>query len=239
MQAWAPSTARHIDQLEAVQRHATKLIPNFRDLQYSERLKKLNLPSLQFRRLRGDMIETFKYVHNYNKCDQPFTPQPPTATRGHPFKLRKERAQTNIRFHFFGHRVVNVWNSLPSSVVSAPSVNSFKSRLDAAWKNHPDKFQPRIHQYLTWTASLNCITHNLTNVILINVIFNLSLCMLGSECLVKTVVFHIYWFQAYIYLQMFILIYLCNLSLCYVVNVYNYIVSHIISFRPICLYYVH
>ena len=30
-------------------------------------------------------------------------------------------------------RITNVWNSLPFSVVTAPSVNSFKNRLDKHW----------------------------------------------------------------------------------------------------------
>ncbi len=30
--------------------------------------------------------------------------------------------------------VTNVWNSLPSEVVSAQSVNSFKNRLDRHWR---------------------------------------------------------------------------------------------------------
>ena len=30
---------------------------------------------------------------------------------------------------------VNLWNRLPSDVVSAPSVNAFKSRMDNHWKD--------------------------------------------------------------------------------------------------------
>ena len=38
--------------------------------------------------------------------------------------------------HFFSFRVVNLWNNLPSDVVSAPSVNAFKERLDKHWKEY-------------------------------------------------------------------------------------------------------
>jgi len=48
--------------LEDVQRRATKLVPGLRDLNYPDRLTKLNLPTLVYRRLRGDMIEMFKMV---------------------------------------------------------------------------------------------------------------------------------------------------------------------------------
>jgi len=41
-----------------------------------------------------------------------------------------------LRRHYFTRRIVSVWNSLPDSVVSAESVNSFKSRLDKFWSMH-------------------------------------------------------------------------------------------------------
>ena len=46
--------------LEAVQRRATKQLPAYGNMTYEDRLRRLNLPSLAYRRLRGDAIETFK-----------------------------------------------------------------------------------------------------------------------------------------------------------------------------------
>ena len=48
-------------------------------------------------------------------------------------KLFILRARLHVRKYFFSHRVVPYWNSLPQHVVNAPSVNSFKSRLDTYW----------------------------------------------------------------------------------------------------------
>ena len=48
--------------LVRVQRRATKLLPQLNDLDYVHRLKALKLPSLQYRRQRGDMLETFKIL---------------------------------------------------------------------------------------------------------------------------------------------------------------------------------
>ena len=33
-----------------------------KNLEYEERLRKLKLPTLKYRRMRGDMIETFKII---------------------------------------------------------------------------------------------------------------------------------------------------------------------------------
>jgi len=57
-------------------------------------------------------------------------------TRGNLYKLVPDRSKYELRRHYFTHRIVSVWNSLPDSVVSAESVNSFKSRLDKFWSMH-------------------------------------------------------------------------------------------------------
>ena len=61
---WAPHLKKYITILENVQRRATKLVDGFHHMSYSERLKKLNLPSLVYRSARGDMIEIFKHFHS-------------------------------------------------------------------------------------------------------------------------------------------------------------------------------
>ena len=48
--------------MEKVQHRATKIVSGFRNLKYEERLERLNLFSLQYRRMRGDMIETYKII---------------------------------------------------------------------------------------------------------------------------------------------------------------------------------
>jgi hypothetical protein len=48
--------------IENIQRRATKLIPGLSDLSYEDRLRPLKLPSLSYRRSRGDMIEVYKIM---------------------------------------------------------------------------------------------------------------------------------------------------------------------------------
>ena len=52
------------------------------------------------------------------------------ATRGHSCRLFKQFASREVRQSYFSHRVVNNWNSLPSSIVEAQSTNEFKKLLD-------------------------------------------------------------------------------------------------------------
>ena len=115
------------------------------NLEYPERLKKLNLTTLVCRRARGDMLETFKYLNGqYNSAPILHLDSRTrgTTTRGHQLKLEKGRSRLDVRKHFFTQRVVNLWNALPVNLVSAPTVNAFKNRLDTLWKDAPFTTDP-------------------------------------------------------------------------------------------------
>ena len=129
---WSPINKTDSTLIENVQKRATKLVPDLRSLEYEERLKTLGLPSLTYRRLRGDLIETYKLTHKiYNiEPESFFQFSNDSRTRGHQYKLKKQPARLEVRKHYFGMRVVDIWNSLPDLVVEAPSLNAFKNRLD-------------------------------------------------------------------------------------------------------------
>ena len=131
-QFWSPYYRKDIESLEAVQRRMTKMIQGLRNLPYKDRLKRLNLHSLERRRARGDMIEVFKWVKGINKgnIDQVIEINSRDRTRGNGYKLEKRRFRTNIGKYWFTNRVVNEWNSQGRHVVDAESISSFKRRLD-------------------------------------------------------------------------------------------------------------
>ena len=81
------------------------------------------------------MIEVYKIVTGNLDvaASQFFDMQGRAATRGHSLKLRRRRATHHFRNMAFSNRVVGPWNNLPDHVVSAPSVNAFKKRLDQYW----------------------------------------------------------------------------------------------------------
>ena len=66
---WCLYRKEDILRIEKVQMRATKLVSSVKKLSYIDRLKKLKLPTLKFRRLRGDMIEVYKIINlKYDAC---------------------------------------------------------------------------------------------------------------------------------------------------------------------------
>jgi len=83
---WSPCLKQDIETVERVQRRFTKRLPGFKNLTYTERLKRLKLPSLELRRLYNDLIWCYKILFGYVdvSSDEFFAPSPVVHTRGHP-----------------------------------------------------------------------------------------------------------------------------------------------------------
>jgi hypothetical protein len=64
---WSPIFEKDKNLIENVQRRAIRIIPGLKGKSYEERLKIMKLPSLSSRRLRGDLIEVYKYTHGYTR----------------------------------------------------------------------------------------------------------------------------------------------------------------------------
>ena len=118
-------------------RRPTKLVTSIKDNTYEERLKELDLPSLIYRRRRGDMIQMFKITSGMVRIPEAslFSPATLFQTRGHSKKMFKHHASKFVRAKSFTQRVLNDWNSLPEEIIKASTLNNFKNKLDELWKD--------------------------------------------------------------------------------------------------------
>ena len=107
MAGWHPYKIKHKIAFKNIQRRATKELPGTRDLSFIERLKLLKLPTLAYRRLRGDMIEVYKIIHNI--YDHESVPNllrnneisQRTGNSRHSIKLFTHRAKLILRKNLF------------------------------------------------------------------------------------------------------------------------------------------
>ena len=129
---WHPALVRQSALIEGVQRRATFMLRSLQSKSYTERLRSLKLPSLKYRRLRGDMIEIYKIVHGLlnisNQSLLPFSQN--VSTRGHNFKIASQFCKTSFRKNTLACRSYSHWNSLSHATVNAKNLNCFKMCID-------------------------------------------------------------------------------------------------------------
>lgn len=132
---WSPCYVTDIDLLERVQRSFTRRLYakcGWVSVPYCQRLQRLDLDSLELRRLHSDLVMVYKIVNrNIDACQYLFTLFDVSYTRGHSKKLAKLSFRTNILKHSFSVRVINAWNALPEIVKnkSLPDARNSKEFL--------------------------------------------------------------------------------------------------------------
>jgi len=141
---WSPKLRKYVNLIEKVQKRATRFIDGFKDLAYEERLRRLDLPTLEYRRTLCDMIEVYKHINFYDRRTIPDKLVLRTRpNRKHNLQILPNFANDGVRgiqSRSFYYRCVSTWNDLPRTVVNSPNVNIFKKRIDNAWKNHPLRY---------------------------------------------------------------------------------------------------
>ena len=140
VQFWSPHLRRDIDKMEKIQRRATEMIPEIRNHSYHRRIQDLDLISLVERRLRGQLIEVFKYLNRFTTASARgfFDYDLNDRTRNNEAKLIVKHCNTSVAQHFNPIKITTTWNALPNEVVSSRTVNSFKNSLDKHWaENSP------------------------------------------------------------------------------------------------------
>ncbi|CAH8429229.1 unnamed protein product [Dicrocoelium dendriticum] len=133
IQAWQPWLKRDLAALETPQRRATKIVKGLRHTPYQERLEILGVFSGRYRRLRGDLILVYQILSDPSHvCRHLLKLSPNTNLRGNSLKLSQQYSRLDCRKTYFSLRVCGPWNALPNSVVCAPTLDTFKKRLDVA-----------------------------------------------------------------------------------------------------------
>ena len=116
------------------------MVSNIARGSYEDRLKELKLTTLEERRWRGDMIQTWRIMTGKDRVDAStwfdFEADRPregaTTTRnaaGH-HAIRPREFKYVERGEFFSNRVVKDYNELPNTVKQAQNINIFKNSLD-------------------------------------------------------------------------------------------------------------
>ena len=66
---WSPYSVAEVKKVESIQRRATKMVNSVSENSYPVRLRALGMPTLEFRRLRSDMIQVFRILRGIDKID--------------------------------------------------------------------------------------------------------------------------------------------------------------------------
>ena len=116
------------------------MVSNLKGRTYEERLAEMGMVTLETRRQRGDMIQTFKIMSGADKvkADTWFnlssTVERDGAAQtrcitGH-LNIQERWASSELRRNFFSLRVIKPWNMVPDNVKEATTVNGFKNGYD-------------------------------------------------------------------------------------------------------------
>jgi len=130
-QVWKPHLKRDINSVEKIQKRYTKMIDGCKNLKYEQRLKKLNLTTVEERHKRLDMIQVYKILNDRtNIYPKDFLKLSDRPGRKNSKKIFKNRINKELKKNGFNFRIIDKWNELPDRVILAENVNMFKGEYD-------------------------------------------------------------------------------------------------------------
>ena len=139
---WSPYKLCEIRQIESVQKKFTKRLQGLEQLSYQERLHLLKAESLELRRLKSDLTMIYKILHKYVAIESSefFTIKSNQITRGHSLMIVKKPFKYNLEKYALKNRCTDLWNKLPSHIVNAANVKSFKKLINKLPIKYFDKY---------------------------------------------------------------------------------------------------
>ena len=138
---WSPHLLCDITRVEAIQRSFTSKITGCSALNYWDRLKHLDLYSLQRRRERYMLILVWKICHgvmanNINMVFQYSDRRGVTCLR--PLGNSRYKSINTMRYNSFSSTAAALYNIVPKEIKSIPTLNKFKTALDSYIQTFPD-----------------------------------------------------------------------------------------------------
>ena len=130
--AWDPHTQGCVQQLEAVQRRAARFVKgDYRTTSStSKMIQDLGWQPLQNRRQQAKVTLMYRIVHNLVDIPgEQYLHTATSATRGHGLKFIVPNCRTDLFRHSFFPSAIRLWNQLPGTVATAPTLEAFKGGL--------------------------------------------------------------------------------------------------------------
>ena len=139
---WNPSSIQDIKALENIQRNFTRKVLGCQDMDYWERLKKLNILSLQRRRERYCIVHVWKMINGLapNDIDMKFRTHNRLGIKS-TLPPVNNKAQASVRTDYensFKIKAARLWNLLPKCINTITTLEEFKVGLGGYLKKIPD-----------------------------------------------------------------------------------------------------
>ena len=130
---WDPHSAKHINQLEMVQRRSARYVMHEyrRESSVTSMLQQLQWDSLQKRRQQARIVMFYRIIHQLAHVDSGryLTPTPMSNTRGHDARYAVPYSTILAHSNSYFPRTIRLWNQLPQEVVHAQSLQACKTGL--------------------------------------------------------------------------------------------------------------